>query len=524
MREYLNNLDSQIRDCETMLPDDSVDILGVIEKNAKDYTQEEKQEISNSLFDIAEGTRWRVCIPTCFIAVDISQTSDNMNRLLNIIYSKSDEIPADTLFALAAQCGARLFRFPVLMSLDNKYYSWLIFRKVISKFEEMLGEDVMAPVPREQRNEGLVFVFTSQYLSMTHGPTKTALDRCEVLIKKYHKKVMLINTAECLSQKGIISIRNVFEPMYYPELCELEQIEYRGVSIPFFQCNNDMPNVDVIRLILNLVKNKKPEYVINIGGNDVTSNLVASTIPAITVGLGPSDFTTTTAACQTISRAITENDYALLDRLDIPRWHLIPAVFTSSLLGQSMKLTREDIGVPQEAFLAGIVGARLTSDMSDDFLKMIAEAGEKYNVCYLVMGKFDYDDGVDRIFRKYPSLKDRLHYVGFVSDTLAYLELCDIYINPTRMGGGTAAIEALYKSCPVLTTNFGDTSTGVGSDFLTESYETMLELIGKYVNDDGYLKEMSVKAKERAMIMLDSSTNFSKIIDSFEKVIIDYQL
>jgi predicted O-linked N-acetylglucosamine transferase (SPINDLY family) len=31
----------------------------------------------------------------------------------------------------------------------------------------------------------------------------------------------------------------------------------------------------------------------------------------------------------------------------------------------------------------------------------------------------------------------------------------DIYINPTRRGGGTSAVEALSKGIPVITVNYG---------------------------------------------------------------------
>lgn len=57
-------------------------------------------------------------------------------------------------------------------------------------------------VEQNAKNKDLVIILTSQFLSMNHGPTKTALDRAYILQKYYGKKVFLINTAEMRGMAG----------------------------------------------------------------------------------------------------------------------------------------------------------------------------------------------------------------------------------------------------------------------------------------------------------------------------------
>lgn len=48
---------------------------------------------------------------------------------------------------------------------------------------------------------------------------------------------------------------------------------------------------------------------------------------------------------------------------------IIQSVFTSGLKEQTEHITREQLGIPREAFVLAVVGGRLNVEITDDFVK-----------------------------------------------------------------------------------------------------------------------------------------------------------
>lgn len=71
---------------------------------------------------------------------------------------------------------------------------WKLFQQVVQMYKMQIKTELKY-IPWQERNHNFVLVITEQFLSMEHGPTKTALDRCRTLIRK-EKQVLLVNSAE----------------------------------------------------------------------------------------------------------------------------------------------------------------------------------------------------------------------------------------------------------------------------------------------------------------------------------------
>ena len=78
-------------------------------------------------------------------------------------------------------------------------------------------------------------------------------------------------------------------------------------------------------------------------------------------------------------------------------------------------------------------------------------------------------------------------------------------------------MEAVSLGIPVVTTPYGDVAANVGKEFWVESYEEMPELILRYKDDLGFYQKMSDKARKRSEILLDTETEFVRILDEFRK-------
>lgn len=497
------------------------DLYSEMRKLCKEEQLEEVQLLENMHL----VSSWKIAVTVKYLIINITMDVNRVIEYLKYLLNNKSIIPKDTLYFLLCQICALTFANPEIDNLKVKELQWKLSKIITDYYVDSLPVNKMQKINREDRNNEYVFVFTNQFLSMMHGPTKTALDRCYVLVKKMNKKVILINTSECLSLVGAMWLPNLKVAGYEPKHNEATSYLYEGINIPFFQCEKIMPNESIIESFVDLVRSKKPAYIISIGGDDVTSNIMSRIVPVLTVGLCPSALSPTSAQCQTYSGVLTQNDYNLLKEMDLPDWHIISSVFTSSLKKQENVYNRKNFGYDNNDFIAAIVGARLNTDITEDFLAMMNESAKRYNVKFLLMGEYSFDkEKENSIYQKYPNLCNNMKYIGFVNDVLGHMEMADVFVSPMRRGGGTSAIEALSKGLPVLSTRFGDTMTGVGEDFLTDSYETMVELLGRYTQDKEFYEMQSQKAIERANLMLDSSTEFVKILKKFEDIIIEHQL
>lgn len=474
-----------------------------------------KKLIEKRLHDITEKS----CLYTkiWLYSVMISLTYDPvwMEEFLQYIILEKQFTPNNRYY-LYYQAKFAIFSHIQMESTNTKLLKWKLLEQLVEEFRKEL-KDVLVKIPFDQRNKDVVFVITEQILKEMHAPTMISFDRCKILIEHMHKNVLLINTAEVLPHIGAIPYYDEHLGNYCNELSKKEFVEWKGTSIPYFQCDNNMPDINVLRMLLQKVRDVKPGLVVSVGGSSILSNLINDMIPVLTVGLSPSDLEMTITKCQTLSRQLAEEDLFLLEQMGLGKESIIQGVFTSSMKPKTVTVTRKELGLPEDKFILTVVGYRLETDIDDRFMNMLVKALDE-EMAVAVIGKFpSYKD----YLQKNPKLDGKVYCLGMTSDILAWLQVCDLYVNPYRKGGGTSGVEALYQGIPVITLPYGDVSVNVGEEFWTESYETMVELIQRYKNDTDFYHTMVELAKERVERLLDTTGEFQRIIDEFKKRIRD---
>ncbi len=431
-----------------------------------------------------------------------------------IIYVKTNQekFALDTRFFLFYQFKSMAFLYSELDAADVKRELWEFYYNVIDGYKKTVREK-LEYIPAEKRNKNLIVVITEQFLEEQHGPTKTALDRCNAIMEKLGKEVLLINTAEILSDVGAIDFLNGRRGSYFDKLMDEQYITWKGVDVPYYQCENNMPNIDELERLITIIREYAPSRVVSIGGSGVLCNLVNCMIPVLTVGLCPSDLEYTTNAYQTLGRMINERDVKLLEALNLRRSHVIESIFTSSLKPQTEFVARKDLGISEDAFVIAVVGARLDIEVTDEFLNML-EICVRENILVTFWGVFD---NYNSVIEKYPKLHEHSRFMGFCMDILSRMENVDLYVNPKRKGGGTSCVEAMYKGVPVVTVDYGDVGVNVGRDFCVKDYEDMSQMIDRYRSDKAFYKKMSEKAVERTTVLLDTESEFVRILGEVDK-------
>ncbi len=416
----------------------------------------------------------------------------------------------DEKYFLWFQISKKLFAKANISSEKLINQQWLLYETLYQQFSSYFLD-----IPSiDNRNENLIFITTQQFLNMKHGPTKTVLDRAYIL-KKLYQNVVIINTAELLGGKPLELLHGEFG-RYNKDLLKAEKIKYKDEMFSFVQLDNNMPNIENSREFLEFVIKYKPLYIVNIGGNSLLMDICSKVVPVININTVPSSLTCTKATVQVIGRQLTKKEENLLALLGKTKENVIVGRFTSSLKPQVNKYTRKELDIPEEQFVMALIGGRLTQEVTQEFIDMIDQILQK-DVMLIIIGTMD---NYEKICRNDSIFGKNAVYLGQQEDVLAILDLCDLYVNPKRTGGGTSVIEAMYKGCPAVTLNSGDVALGAGPDFCVDTYEEMQKQILRYMEDKEFYREMSIKAKKRADYMLDSESAFFEIIHQFENKVL----
>lgn len=405
-----------------------------------------------------------------------------------------------------------LFITPEVSDEETLLLDW----KYMEETYNVIKKDFGLPPTRihgSDLNDDYAVVIIEQFLAAQHGPTKTVLDRCSVLQSEFNKKVILINTAECMSSTGILPFYNYRVGGYNEAFLSDETVEWKGETISFYQCNRNMPDFLEIRQLLNMILNIKPSIVVLVGGPSILASLVNEYIPVFSVGLTQSGIVPSMASFMAVEERLLDKCGSIVEKMGRDKNCLIPGRFTFSLKPQTESHTREEFGIKEDEYAIAVIGTRLDEEITDSFMEMFEHiVFDKMRI--LIMG---HCTRMDEILRKHPSVSDYIQYLGQCNDILSMLELCDIYVNPHRSGGATSAVEAMFKGKPVLTTDFGDVRGVVDEEFSYTSYEEMEKaIIDLYSNKDLYEKQ-SEHAKKLAEIDMDSPTEFKKMLKVYDE-------
>lgn len=490
--DILNKMEiwAEAESCLHNLPDTAWNELeGYADDQLEDWNIYAKIYIWSALLDKTKANKWLQKI---------------LESMLN------SELPAEELLFVRNQLSNWIFTNNSISSPICSEMMHILSERIRSIYRNM----VVLPkkkIPVTERNKDFVLVLAGQMLSLMHGPTKTALDRCKVLIEEMGKEVLLINTATVCSPVGKIPMYRIMTGNYLPELCSLEIWEYKGCSIPFVQMELGL---DWFQNLIDLVVENKPYQIVSIG-SDLVTDFCSEIVDTMAISLCPSALMDTHANFQQIGRPLLPEDNSFLRLCGIKKETVISGIFTSDLKPQETVLHRQDLNIPENRFTAVIVGGRLDEEITDEFLIMLNNLVTQRNIFLLFLGRFE--QGYERIKKDYPCIAANSLYPGMVGDILAYMDLCDLYLNPARRGGGTSSVEALSKGVPVITTRFGDVYTNVSELFAVSDYTEMKQMALRYTDDQAFYEKQRKNALQRAEIMLDTTHAFMDIMDDFER-------
>lgn len=507
--QIADKLDMWDNEFDSNLLKETATIWNQILMELENVTANDKINFLQSLYEKAEQIHFygKICLQFSLIfeLKDVEYTNRFLEFLLN-----DNTLSVESAYFLYWQITSSFFPISEGKNeksslLLSKYYQKNFYQVTQEKFFNLVEID------KKERDKDFIIIFISQFLSIQHGPTKTALDRAYTLAKKYHKKVLLINTAEMSAKQGMVPLLQYNIGNYNQKFRKYTELEYKDIRISYMQMPDSMLDNRQIRKIVHLVQYKKPYFMLNVGGNSILSDVCSKLAPLLTLSTIPSGLVTTESQFQMTGHVLSAEEKEQLHALGKSEDYVIEGRFTSTVIEQKEHVSREALHIPENRFVMVMVGGRLTHEITEEFMRSL--------MCFVSDGGFFVFAGgmeqYEEFCEKIPQFSENSVFLGTVKDIFSVLEHCDLYINPPRTGGGTSSVEAMYAGLPVVTYDIGDVPTNTGKEFIVKNEEEMFQTIKRYMEDKEFYQQKSEVAKKRADYMLDTDGAFGEILEVF---------
>ena len=413
---------------------------------------------------------------------------------------ESNSVKANNLYFVWNQFKRIAFKNLVVFDKKSEILRDKIYEKCYSEFEKELNS-YFIKIPLEERNKNLVIISTIQFVSETHAPTRTVIERAKIL-KKLGKDVIIINTAEQYLIEGYLPFYGAYEGIVLDEYNGVSKLDTEYGKILFIQMPANISIQDRMQLMVNVINNTKPYYILSIGTGSMLADLCGNIVPCASMALVFSTLPKTKNKMKILGRNLYKEEKSLYTEDDI-----IESRFTFELKPQKEIFSRESKGLPEDRFILVVIGIRLEFEITDGFMEMLEEVCGQG--CYVVFAGIM--DNYNNLMESYPVVSANSLFIGYCNDILALMDICDLYVNPDRLGGGFSIIEAFVKGKPGVYLKSGDVYTAGGESFAVDSFKEMAGQILKYKEDKDYYNSMSGLARERAKLMTSSEEAIADI-------------
>ncbi len=175
------------------------------------------------------------------------------------------------------------------------------------------------------------------------------------------------------------------------------------------------------------------------------------------------------------------------------------------------QLTREELGLDQDAVIWVTAGFRLEQEVGGPWAARMIEALNRRSgaVWLLVGGKEQVPKALQQL------LPGKVLALGTRSDMAAVLSLCDIYVNPPRMGGGFSVAEAMAARLPVLAFAGSDGGDKVG-EWALPDIDAYMERLAAVTENSALRSEMGQALRARFVERFDVEASGPSLIGACE--------
>lgn len=170
---------------------------------------------------------------------------------------------------------------------------------------------------------------------------------------------------------------------------------------------------------------------------------------------------------------------------------------------ESCSSSREDLGIPSNAFVVGCTAVMRRVKGVDDLIEAVKLALEKCPDLHLLLVGSIKDPAIEQALADFPD-KSRIHLTGFRDDAASLAQLMDVTVmaSKSREGFPKSVIEAMAQGVPPIVTDVGGMPELVGDGVAGElvkpcSPDHLSAALTKLYHDSDRREELGVNARRR---------------------------
>lgn len=283
--------------------------------------------------------------------------------------------------------------------------------------------------------------------------------------------------------------------------------------------NDELTIKQKLQYPLDLISEYNPDVIIDFTDeSSVLTGVLYGKYPIMCVGIRGSSSSTYSDSFFTRCKEtaiLQDKEYRSVDEHKfIGEWLDIPPIPENIEL-----MNRKENNLSEDDFVLVTVGMRLDVDIDNNFIDHMYVLMEKYDKIKWITVSYNSSE---YLLEKCDEAIKRGQMIpwGYEKNLAGFYNLCDLYVNPNRKGGGISIRHAMEMGVPVLMNKFisdGLMSIGV-ENAVGDNYDELFDYIEKLYNNRELYEERKRMTKE----FIDKNhekTTSQKIISALEKTI-----
>ena len=356
-------------------------------------------------------------------------------------------------------------------------------------------------------------ILTRQMLFPPHAPSVRTLEFAKNLKENYNKDVLIVSSSEFTIQ-GFSPIVPYFRGNSHESFIGKDNISYEGVDLPFSLFGNGNFTEESVEQCLRTIIDFQPELILSIGAPNMIGEVFNETSFGFFYMSGHGIPLTRTQHFHTWDEPSQEERQSMIEE-NIEKQHLFVSTPGYHKPPKFKSLNRTDYDLTDDAFVFAVIGLRLDTEVTEAFkrtIKTIIAGNDKAH--FIFAGAFET---YEKAIQQDPLLDKHCRYLGLQPDIMAVYEMCDVYLNPTRLGGGSSAAQALQAGVPVVTLPSGDVGFMALNFPDIADYDEMASIAVRLSLDADFLTEYQDITKSESDRLSVRNQYLQKIMDEFEK-------
>ncbi len=438
------------------------------------------------------------------------------SRILDMLDNVLDLAPLDGINQIYWSMQRQLF----LMRMDMGSVPVFISERVLPFYERFLTQISLrlglAPAarPAGKPATGRVLMVTNQFLSDQHPPSRSLLAQAVRLQRDLDRTVLVLNT-NMMPDRYYSPFIPPFAAAVEESLSGDQTIRFGNETVRLLSSAAPGITAEKLNSFFSAVEEFDPDLVIAFGGSVIVADLLASARPLLCIP---------TTSGQTISLADIILDYG--GRTAPPGDGRLARSWRPFRRGMALReddgaATRAEFGAPDGAFLFVVVGNRLDVEVDAAFVALLERVLDA-----VPHGEVLFAGTVDALPRRLAASRHaaRLRCLGHVERIGALLPLCDVFLNPRRIGGGGSAAQALASGLPILAFDGGDVASIAGPGFLVGDGNAFFERAVALAADPALLSRSREDSRRRFAVIRQEESDPNQLPVYMDEVIDLYRM